>query len=257
VEEARAALLLHEGGLRVGRGPVARRHDAGPAGREVRQRRKEGGQPTVLPCDPARDVRRHHHAPRRAGVDPQGQERRPGHLAPRHHRKAVRARPQERAGAERAAAQVLHRGPGLPHRSLPGQGDRAEPDGDALRQHDFRAHLEPQVHRSRADHGERDARRRHARRLLQPERRDARHGAEPHLPVAGAGRHGTAGRARCDEHPRREGEGVQGRPPDARQRGGGHDRPRTAPAKRTANGRPATAPRRTCQRTRQPRRSPR
>ena len=63
-------------------------------------------------------------------------------------------------GAERAAAQVLRRRAGLPHRPLPRQGDGAEPDGDALRQRDLRADLELQVHRPRADHGGGDARRR-------------------------------------------------------------------------------------------------
>ena len=76
----------------------------------------------------------------------------------------------------------------LPHRSLPRQGDGAEPDGAALRQRAVRAAVAPRPHQPRADHGGRAARRRGARRVLRPDRRAARHGAEP--PAAAAVHHG-------------------------------------------------------------------
>ena len=64
------------------------------------------------------------------------------------------------------APRVFRGKAGLPHRPLPRQGDRAEPDGDAVCQLHLRADLELQVHRPRADHGERDAERRRPRRVL-------------------------------------------------------------------------------------------
>ena len=47
----------------------------------------------------------------------------------------------------------LQRGPGLPHRSLPRQGDGPEHPGVPLRQRHLRAAVEPQARRPRADHG--------------------------------------------------------------------------------------------------------
>jgi hypothetical protein len=66
--------------------------------------------------------------------------------------KPVRHRSEDRAGAEQAALPVLARGPDLPHRPLPRQRGVAEHHGDAVRQRDLRADLEPQLHRPRADH---------------------------------------------------------------------------------------------------------
>ena len=113
------------------------------------------------------------------------------------------AAPEGGPGIEQPAAPGSSRRAGLPHRPLPGQRNRAEPDGDAVRQLDLRADLELQIHRSRADHGER---RRWAsaiaRRLLRQERRTARHGAEPHVPAHGAGGDGAAGGAGCGQHSR-------------------------------------------------------
>ena len=43
--------------------------------------------------------------------------------------------------------------PDLPHRPLPGQRDGPEHPGLPLRQRPLRAHLEPPLHRPRADHG--------------------------------------------------------------------------------------------------------
>src|SRR4029079_6014727 len=86
----------------------------------------------------------------------------------------------------------LQRAADLPHRSLPGEGDRPEPDGLPLRQRHLRAGLEPPLHRSRADYGGGVGRRRRPRRLLRDGRRAARHGAEPPVPAAGADRNGAA-----------------------------------------------------------------
>ncbi len=116
-------------------------------------------------------------------------------------REAVRTRRRLGARARRRHPLVLPRAAGLPHRPLPGQGDRPEHPRPALRERHLRARLEPQLHRPRADHGRRVARRRGPRAVLRGGRRDARHRAEP--PAAGAlvRRHGAARivrrRSRC------------------------------------------------------------
>ena len=61
--------------------------------------------------------------------------RRGAGLDPHRHREALRPRPRQRPRAERRRARGLRREAGLPHRSLPGQGDGAEPPRPALRQH--------------------------------------------------------------------------------------------------------------------------
>ena len=94
-----------------------------------------------------------------------------GLLAARGHREAVRPRPGERRGAQRGRARGLRPGPGLPHRPLPGQGDRPEHPGAALRQPDVRADLEPVLRRPRADHDGRGHRHRRPGRLLRRHRR--------------------------------------------------------------------------------------
>ena len=95
--------------------------------------------------------------------------------------------------AQRVIGERLRRAAGLPHRPLPGQGDRAEPAGAALRQRHLRAGLEPALRRPRADHRRRDAGRRAPRPVLRGGRRAARHDpAAPHAAVL-AGRHGAAG----------------------------------------------------------------
>ncbi len=58
----------------------------------------------------------------------------------------------------------LRRGAGLPHRPLPGQGDRPQPARLPLRQRHLRAALEPPLRRPRADHRGRGPRRRGPRR---------------------------------------------------------------------------------------------
>ena len=77
----------------------------------------------------------------------------------------------------------LRRGPGLPHRPLPGQGDRPEHDGVPVLQRALRAGVEPELRRPRPDHGRRGPRHRLARRLLRQRGRPARPRAEPHAPA--------------------------------------------------------------------------
>ena len=86
----------------------------------------------------------HREADRRGGA-PGGREDRL--------REAVRTRPRERPGAEHVHPRGVRREAGLPDRSLPGQGDRAEHPGVPVRERPVRAHLEPPLPRSRADHG--------------------------------------------------------------------------------------------------------
>ena len=59
---------------------------------------------------------------------------------------------------QRRGGRGVRRGADLPHRPLPGQGDGAEPDRAALRQHPLRAAVEQPDHRPRADHRGRDRR---------------------------------------------------------------------------------------------------
>ena len=98
---------------------------------------------------------------------------------------------------------VADRTPDLPHRSLPGKRNRPEHFGAAIRQRNFRAHLESPLHRPRADFSRRNRRRRTARRLLRWSRRAARHGAQPHHATHHAHRHGTADFLRGERGPRR------------------------------------------------------
>ena len=158
VEEDGAEHLLRGRQLRLGRRPRQARRQAGRTGQVPRDRR----QPPVLHLHPAQRLRADHHPPRRARAEARERRR----LQPADHREALRPRPGQRPGSEQAALHLLARGPGLPDRPLPRQGDGAEPDGDAVRQLDLRAALEPQVHRPRADHRQRDAQRRRPGRLL-------------------------------------------------------------------------------------------
>ena len=88
--------------------------------------------------------------------------------------------------------QVARRKADLPHRSLPGQGNRPEHPGVPLRQRNLRADLEPALHRSRADLGGGNRGRGKARRLLRQGRRAARHGAQPHHAAHQPDRDGAA-----------------------------------------------------------------
>ena len=111
-------------------------------------------------------------------------------------RKAVRHRSRLGQSAERRTAEDRRRAPDLPDRSLSRQGDGAEHPGAALRQRHVRADLESQSHRPHPDHRRRKTRRRPSRQLLRRHRRAARHGAEPSVPAAVAGRDGAADQIR-------------------------------------------------------------
>ena len=109
---------------------------------------------------------------------------------------------------DRVIGRGLRRAAGLPHRPLPGQGDRAEPAGPALRQRHLRAGVEPALRGLRGDHGGGDPGRRAPRPVLRGGRRAARHDhAAPH-PAVHARRHGAAGRLRRRRRARREDEGA-------------------------------------------------
>ena len=142
----------------------------------------------------------------------------------------LRTRPR----ARRRRAHRVRRAPGLPHRSLPGQGHRPERAGAALRQLDLPADLESLLGRPRADHRRRDPRRRHPRRLLRARRRDARHRAEPRAPGPRAGTDGATGLVRGRGGAQREGEAAAGDPAAHRP---GHRR-----RSRSADSTPGAAP---------------
>ena len=153
----------------------------------TRSRARHRRQSPVLPRDAAERIpadqprtRPHRHA---------GRERR---VAAAGGGKAVRHRSRFGKGAEQRIAQARRRARDLPDRSLSRQGDGAEHPGAAFRQRHVRADLEPQPYRPRADHGRRTTRRRPSRQLLRPDRRAARHGAEPSVSTAVAGRDGAA-----------------------------------------------------------------
>ena len=120
------------------------------------------------------------------------------------HDLALRPRGQRRGG------RGLRGAPDLPHRPLPGQGERPEPAGHPLRQHLPRAAVELALGRPRADHRRRDGRRGQSRRLLRPRRRAARHGAEPPPAAAVPGGHGAADLRGPRERARREAQGAAG-----------------------------------------------
>ena len=149
-----------------------------------------------------------------------------------------------------AAAGGLRGAPDLPDRPLPGQGDRPEPDGAALRQRAVRAGLEPQLHRPRPDHRRRGHRHRRPRRLLRALRRAARPRPEPHAPAAGAADDGAADGVRRRPAARREAQGAGG---DRAARASTRWRrwrcaPSTPPAWSAASRSPATARRTACAR---------
>ena len=138
---------------------------------------------------------------------------------------------------------ILREEPDLPHRPLPRQGDRAEHHGLPLRQRHLRAHLEPPLHRPRADHGGRDGGGRGPRQLLRQGGRAARHDPEPHVPAPGPGGHGAAQLVRGRRRARREGQGAQGDPAHAARGGAAATRcaASTARAWSTASACPPTA----------------
>ena len=97
---------------------------------------------------------------------------------------------------------------GLPDRSLPGQGDRAEHPGVPVRERPVRAHLEPPLPRSCADHRGRIDRDRGARRVLRADRRHPRPGLHAPVPDDDVPGHGAAGQLRARPVARRDREGA-------------------------------------------------
>ena len=220
---------------------------------ELDQERGHPGQPALLPRDPAVAVRRDRRPAGPGRPGPRAPRRR---LAADRHREAVRARPRLGHAAQPRGRQGLPRVAGLPHRPLPGQGDRPQPAGLPVRQRHLRAALEPALRRPRADHRGRVDRRRGPRRVLRGDRRLARRPPEPPAPAGQPRRDGAAGplRGRCAA--RREGQGP------ARDRHRRRPRPgrtssaaSTDPAGSRPRRSPATARSRTSTRRPRPRRS--
>ena len=121
----------------------------------------------------------------RRGRDHDAAGRRPGRKRPGGDGEAVRQRPRHCDQAQRLRARGVRRVADLPDRPLPGQGGGAEHPGVPVRQRPVRAHLEPQLHRPRADRHSRDARARPACELLRIHRCVQGHGGD--APDAGAG----------------------------------------------------------------------
>ncbi len=131
-----------------------------------------------------------------------GHRRKRRRVAPDRGRETVRPRPRERTRAQRPAARRFPGAGDLPHRSLPGQGNRAEHPGLPLRQRHLRAFVEPPLRQPRADHCRRSHRRGGPRRLLPGSRRAARHDPESPPPGAGDRRHGARRRVRTQRRAR-------------------------------------------------------
>ncbi len=129
-------------------------------------------------------------------------------------RKAAGPRSGLRAGDQHGGRQAFQRSADLPDRPLPRQGNRAEPDGAALRQSDFRAAVAGAVYQERADHGGGNGGRGQPRGFLRQDRRAARHGAEPLAATAVHRRDGAAGVARSRCGARRKAQGAALAAPD-------------------------------------------
>ena len=146
---------------------------------DVRPRVRGAGRaqtPDVLPGDSAVAVRH------RGGRPGQGRPRL-GRAASRR-REAVRPRPRVGAGARGRSAPSPRRVTALPDRPLPRQdGTRGDPL-PAVREHDARAGVEPQLPRLRPDHDGRELRRGGPWSLLRSGRRAAGRRREPPSPVA-------------------------------------------------------------------------
>ena len=134
-----------------------------------------------------------------------------GAVAARRRREAVRRGPAVEPRAQRAGRLGVQRRRRVPHRPLPGQGDRPEPAGAALRQQPVRADLERPQRRLRADHHGRGRRHRRPGAVLREDRRRPRRAAEPPPAAARADRDGGAGRVLRRGDPHREAQGAAGR----------------------------------------------
>ena len=178
---------------------------------------RDARQPALLPRDPAVAVRRDRRPARAGRARPRAPRRR---LAADRHREAVRPRPRFGEAAQPRGRQGLPRVAGLPHRPLPGQGDRPEPAGLPVRERHLRAALESALRRPRPDHRGRVDRHREPRRVLRGDRRVARRPPEPPAPAGQPDRDGAAGDLRGRRAARREGQGPA-RDRDATRRGRG------------------------------------
>ena len=103
--------------------------------------------PGLLPRDPAVPVRDGHQGAGRSGAD---------RLGAGGGREALRARRGLGARAQRAGARVPGRVPALPDRPLPREDGPGRDPLPAVREHDVRADLEPQLRRVGADHDGRE-----------------------------------------------------------------------------------------------------
>ena len=133
-----------------------------------------------------------------------------------HHRKAVRPRSADGAGAEPGSAQRVRRSVHLPHRPLPRQRGRAEHPVFPLRQRVPRADLEPPLRRERADHAGGKLRRQRPRQVLRGDRRGSRRDPEPSVSGRQLPRHGGAVLDVCGSDSRRAGEGAEDGSADGR-----------------------------------------
>ncbi len=172
------------------------------AGAEALDRRSAAPTPWCCTWPPARTCSRVICAAAR-----RGRAQRPARA--RGARKAARPRPGQRAGdqprgalasfTEQQALRIDH------YLGKPAvQNLMALRFGNAL----VRAAVASREHRQHPDHAGRGHRRRHARRLLRPHRRAARHDPEPCAAAADDDRDGAARHQRRRRHPRREAQGA-------------------------------------------------
>ena len=126
----------------------------------------------------------------------------PDRERPRRGREAVRARPRRRRARSTRDPRAHRRVAAVPDRPLPREDGPGRDPLPAVREHDVRADLEPQLRRVGPDHDGRGLRRRGPRPLLRPRRRAARRGRQP--PDAGRrrGRDGAARRRRPGDRSR-------------------------------------------------------
>ena len=161
---------LESSSLKAGELPAGRRQERRGFRQSQAGARHQRSCSGILPGRRAKPVRRHREEPCRARTQP-GQ-------CPHRRREADRTRPGLCTRTQRCDRTCVRRAPDLPHRSLSRQGDGAEPDGAALRQHALRAAVELGAYRPCADHRRRDGRAGGSRQLLR-QAGALRAGAEP------------------------------------------------------------------------------